>query len=78
MDNIQKFLRKLSPKQQHLLYEILSEIIADDIDKYDVKKLTNETDMYRVRVGQIRILFRKTLQWNILVNVDFRGSVYKK
>ena len=78
MDNIQKFLRKLSPKQQNILYEILSDIISDDIDKYDVKKLTNETDMYRVRVGQIRILFRKTLQWNILVNVDFRGSVYKK
>ena len=62
MDNIQKFLRKLSPKQQNILYEILSDIISDDIDKYDVKKLTNETDMYRVRVGQIRILFRKTLQ----------------
>ena len=73
-----QFLRKLSPKQQNILYEILSDIISDDIDKYDVKKLTNETDMYRVRVGQIRILFRKTLQWNILVNVDFRGSVYKK
>lgn len=78
MDSIQKFLKKLSPKQQQILSEILSDIIADTIKKYDVKKLTNETDIYRVRVGQIRIIFKKTNQWNILVNVDFRGWIYKK
>ena len=60
MDSIQKFLKKLSPKQRSVLLDILSDTLVGRLDGYDVKKLTNQDDMYRVRIGQIRIIFRKT------------------
>ena len=78
MDSIQKFLKKLSPKQRSVLLDILSDTLVGRLDGYDVKKLTNQDDMYRVRIGQIRIIFRKTDEWIVIVNIDFRGSIYKK
>jgi mRNA-degrading endonuclease RelE of RelBE toxin-antitoxin system len=48
----------------------------------NIKKLRGYKNRYRVRIGDIRILFDKTTMNDILiikiVDVDYRGNLYKK
>ncbi|MDD2693341.1 MAG: hypothetical protein PHY14_00235 [Candidatus Gracilibacteria bacterium] len=77
MDKITKFLLKLSLSERIILLEILEQISNLHLDNLDVKKLAGETDLFRVRKGKIRIIFRKVGQKGMIVNIDYRGDVYK-
>jgi mRNA-degrading endonuclease RelE of RelBE toxin-antitoxin system len=78
MDSIEKFLLKLTKKQQQILTEIMLAIHLNETNALDVKKLVNEADSYRVRSGNIRIIYKKTSTGNKIINIDFRGNIYKK
>ena len=43
----------------------------------DIKKLTGYANMYRLRVGDFRILFEKDDEKYHVIKIDNRGSVYK-
>jgi mRNA-degrading endonuclease RelE of RelBE toxin-antitoxin system len=78
MDSIEKFLLKLTKKQQQILTEIMLAIHLNETNALNVKKLVNEADSYRVRSGNIRIIYKKTSTGNKIINIDFRGNIYKK
>lgn len=59
MDRITKALQKLTPKEKKLFKEILIQIKAGNIFLFDIKKLKGRDDIYRVRKGDMRIIFRK-------------------
>lgn len=59
MDRIKKALRKLSPKERTLLRQIMERIINGDFSDMDVKKLKAADDVYRVRKGTMRVIFRQ-------------------
>jgi mRNA-degrading endonuclease RelE of RelBE toxin-antitoxin system len=59
MDKIEKFLRKLSPKERGAIEEYVIIILSGHGNKLDVKKLRGYSDIYRVRKGLIRIIFRQ-------------------
>jgi len=78
MDNITKFLLKLSQKQRSIILEILEKILADTLDTLDVSSITWKENLYRVRKWKIRIIFEKTHIWNKIIDINFRGNIYKK
>lgn len=57
MDKNQKFLKRLSSKEFANLEKVLQKIHNQQTDGLDIKKLSGHTDVFRVRVGDIRIIF---------------------
>lgn len=57
MDKNQKFLKKLSKKELAAVVVVLTKLKKRNIDNLDVKKLTGYKDVYRVRMGNLRIIF---------------------
>ena len=66
MDKIERELKKLNPKEKLLVKDILEKIKITDIYNLDVKKLKGRDDIFRVRKGKLRIIYRK-IENNILV-----------
>ena len=58
MDKIQKVLAKLSKAEQRKLKEILERLAQNNLKGLDVKKLKGRIDIFRVRKGDLRIIYR--------------------
>ncbi|MCX4322842.1 MAG: type II toxin-antitoxin system RelE/ParE family toxin [Lachnospiraceae bacterium] len=71
----EKFLRKQTPKIQQNLMRAIYKLP----DGTDIKRLKGH-DLYRMRVGNIRIIY--SIQEEIKIinieNIDNRGDVYKR
>ena len=80
VDHIEKYLRKLRDKESIMCEKIILDIYADQIDPYDVKKLSGYKDLYRIRKGKIRIIFRKDNRFgNAILKVSDRNeNTYKE
>ena len=69
-----KFIDKQDRKQRERIYKAI-----ENLPNGDVKKLQNNAQLYRLRVGTYRIIF----QWienEIIIyitNADNRGDIYK-
>lgn len=59
VDKIDKQLRKLSSKQQKAFQKIITQIVSGQTKGLDILKLKGRDDIYRVRKGAFRIIFRK-------------------
>lgn len=57
MDKIVKLLRKIRAKDHKAINETLARIFLRSLDGLDVKKLSGFKNLYRVRVGQYRIIY---------------------
>lgn len=79
MDQIEKFIRKLDSKTALKIILILQNIIQLDLKKYDIEKMSGYKNLFRIRVGKIRIVFRKNREkkQGEPVCIEFRGKVYK-
>ena len=60
MDKNAKFLKRLSAKELATLTLILKKINDRELDTLNVKKLIGHVDLFRVRVGGLRIIFQAT------------------
>lgn len=67
MDKISKALFKLTPKERARIKQILILIQQRNFVGLDIKKLTGQQTIFRVRAGQYRIIFRLTPQKEIFV-----------
>lgn len=77
MDRIQKFLLKLDKNRKIQLLKIFQDIKNLNLKKHDVKALKDFSGLFRLRKGKIRVIFTKQNNIGFIVNVDFRGSIYK-
>ena len=77
MDKIDKFLGKLSKQETVKMYQMISLLLAGQEEGLNIVKLKGIENRYRLRVGNVRIIFKKELGKNVIVNIDFRGKVYK-
>jgi mRNA-degrading endonuclease RelE of RelBE toxin-antitoxin system len=59
MDAIQKALKKLTAQERGWVKAILTKLAAGKTTDLDVKKLKGREDIFRVRKGDIRIVYRK-------------------
>lgn len=58
MNRIEKALRRLTPKERGRIREVLRQLQAGNAHKLDIKKLRGREDIFRVRKGDLRILYR--------------------
>jgi mRNA-degrading endonuclease RelE of RelBE toxin-antitoxin system len=73
-DKIEKALRKLSAKERQRLGEILIAIKAGRLDGLDIVKLKGYEDIYRVRKGDIRVIFRRMKIGTIILAIERRSD----
>ena len=58
MDRAAKFLNKLGQKERKVIKEVLEKIKFGNIANLDIKKLKGSDNYFRVRKGEIRIIYR--------------------
>lgn len=79
MDKIEKALDRLNPKERLGIKKILLQIDSGDFQDLDLKKLKGRNDLFRVRKGNIRIIFCKTDNFIKVLTIERRGSkTYRK
>ena len=59
MDKIIKALKKLSAKERELMKSLLLKIKNNSLAGLDLKKLKNCDNIFRVRKGKLRVIFKK-------------------
>ena len=74
MDKIEKALNRLTPKERRKLKEILFRINTGNFQGLDLKKLKRREDIFRVRKGDMRIIFYKTGDSIKILSVECRTS----
>ena len=78
MDKIEKNLNKLSDKEKGKVKQILKNIKNNNLSSLDIKKLKGRNDIFRVRSGNIRIIYQIKDDNFYLVNIDRRNdNTYK-
>ena len=78
MDKIKKFLLKLTKKEMALIKAILGDVLMLDLQNYDVKPLKGYKGFYRLRKGDIRIIFTKEKNTAVIIDIDYRKDIYKR
>ncbi|MEK7548084.1 MAG: type II toxin-antitoxin system RelE/ParE family toxin [Patescibacteria group bacterium] len=78
MDRIQKFLLKLDKNRRSICLKIFQDIRALNLKKYDIETLKSVGGVFRLRKGNIRIIFAKQNNKGFVINADFRQNIYKK
>ena len=73
-DKIKKLLAKLSPKERDTVKLLILRIKLDDIDGLDIKQLKGHADLFRVRKGRLRIVYRKSRVEFRIVRIDRRNE----
>ena len=58
MDRIEKALTKLTAKERKKIRSILAKVKTGEMGELDVKKLKGRQDIFRVRKGSLRIIYR--------------------
>ena len=74
MDKVDKFTRKLRHNIAVRVLEELKNIRDGQVAHLDVRKLKGTGNLYRVRLGRVRIKFVRTASGNEVVDVGFRSE----
>lgn len=59
MNKTDKFIKKLTKSQRLQLDNSLRKLYEDQLSALDIKKLTGSKDIFRLRVGRIRVIYSK-------------------
>lgn len=73
-DKIKKALQKLSKKEREIVKLLLLRVKYEDTEGLDIKLLKGHKDIFRVRKGQIRIVYRKNEKDFLVVRIDRRNE----
>ncbi len=73
-DAITKFLAKVTSEERKLLSKIIEELLTDKMSARYGKKLVGSKDIFRIRKGKFRIIFKKTKTDCIILSVDQRSE----
>ena len=67
MDKITKALQKLSAKERQKIKAVLTRLLAQETEGLDIKKLKDRNDVFRVRIGDLRIIYRVDSQGKTMI-----------
>jgi len=67
MDKIKKALRKLNAKEKKSAKDILARLERNNFSGLDIQKLKGRKDIFRVRKGKLRIIYRKAKNQQIFI-----------
>ena len=62
----------MKSKYKDKLLQMIADISHDNLSSYDVKKLIGKSDMYRIRIGNVRCVFVRSSAGNKIVQIDSR------
>ncbi|MDZ7744520.1 MAG: hypothetical protein U5K77_02040 [Candidatus Saccharibacteria bacterium] len=74
VDKITKLLAKLSPKERELIKLLILRLKLDDTEGLDIKQLRGHSDLFRVRKGRLRIVYRKSASKMHIIRIDRRND----
>jgi mRNA-degrading endonuclease RelE of RelBE toxin-antitoxin system len=74
IDKIRKVLNKLTKKEREAVRDILEKINKNNFKGLDVKKLKGRDDIFRVRKGKIRIIFRKVNKSIFILSIERKSD----
>jgi mRNA-degrading endonuclease RelE of RelBE toxin-antitoxin system len=74
MDKLAKALAKMSDADRHKIKVLLTRISKRDFSGLDFKKLSGRDDIYRVRQGDWRIIFRLVADDLYILTVERRSD----
>lgn len=78
MPSLQKLLSKFNKEERELIRSLIEAIIALHWRGLDIKKLKGHQDFFRVRKGDIRIIFTKNKKDIFILSINRRReSTYK-
>lgn len=77
MEKYKKFLAKLPADLRIKLINAVEKISNNNLKNLDVKTLHSKYKVHRCRVGKLRILFQKTEASNRIMDIGFKGDIYK-
>ena len=72
-----QFIQSLPPKRRQRIKEAVDCLIKVDIHHLDIKPLFPYPHEYRLRVGDVRILFRADKELLFIFKAGFRSGIYK-
>ena len=76
-DKIEKFIKKLDSQTKERLFKKIEEILKDPFSQRKLKKLKGSEDLFRTRIGDIRIIIKISKdKLPEIVNIDYRKDVY--
>ena len=74
MDRISKELKKFTETEREKVRKVLTQLDAGFFKGLDIKKLRGHDDIFRVRKGEIRIIYKKTELHEVLILTIERRS----
>ncbi|HEY5221010.1 MAG TPA: hypothetical protein VIJ29_02595 [Candidatus Paceibacterota bacterium] len=74
MDAIKKALKKLSAKERGWVKEILKKLVVGELQGLDIRKLQGRDDIFRIRKGSIRIIYRKSMGTISILLIERRSE----
>ncbi|MBI2454420.1 MAG: type II toxin-antitoxin system RelE/ParE family toxin [Parcubacteria group bacterium] len=74
MDKISKSLSKLTPKEQKQVKSILARLNRGDKSGLDIKKLKGREDIFRIRKGNIRIIYKTDKKSIFVLAIERRND----
>lgn len=74
MTKLEKFLRRLTAKRRAQIEPVIARVVVRDFLGLHINKLSGFDDRFRVRQGDIRIIFSRTQEEVRLLRVEFRGD----
>lgn len=73
-DKIRKILAKLTAKERETVKLLILRVKLEDIEGLDIKQLQGHDDLFRVRKGRLRIVYRKTSKEFLILRIDRRNE----
>jgi mRNA-degrading endonuclease RelE of RelBE toxin-antitoxin system len=74
MDRITKFLKRLNSKEQERMIKVVADIITGNTAQYDSKKLKGHANLYRIRIGDIRVIYLDLKTERNIISIDRRSE----
>ncbi|HEX9721705.1 MAG TPA: hypothetical protein VGA53_00385 [Candidatus Paceibacterota bacterium] len=74
MDKISKALKKLSAKERKAVELLLRNIQKGTLESMDIKKLKDREDIFRVRKGDIRIIYQRRDEKTFILAIERRNE----
>lgn len=59
MEQLQKMLARLTKNERRLVFRALERLDRGETSKIDIVRLRGSTNMYRVRIGSLRLIAEK-------------------
>jgi mRNA-degrading endonuclease RelE of RelBE toxin-antitoxin system len=79
MDKVSKSLKKLHAKERERVKAILEQLETGNTTGLDLQKLSGQKDIYRVRKGDLRVIYLQNKKGVFILAIERRSEkTYKK